>query len=112
MSRERYVRAVVKAGDVELIAGLAFRNGERIDIIRLCLRNLMREELAKMPDGLSQDDWKIAENIERRVARLWPGRPFFLECGYQAETEGWVQVFEPYGAPLSMVGRLRKRIGW
>ena len=77
MSRERYVRAVVKAGDVELIAGLAFRN----------------EELAKMPDGLSQDD-------------------FFLECGYQAETEGWVQVFEPYGAPLSMVGRLRKWIGW
>lgn len=99
-AREAYARAVYRVGACEMIAGLEIRSGDDICTIRKRLVGMMALAWADLEELRNpSQDYEMAEGVERRVRTWWPDRAFFLEVGVDADREGWVQVFQPYGLP-------------
>ena len=100
--REAYARGVMQCGTLELVAGLEYRAGagESFTVLRDELRTL----LGFIALGLVATDGRLDEDALAMAAELairgrWPDRAYFIEVGN--DTEGWIQIFQPYGVPRS-----------
>lgn len=85
-----------------MIAGLEIRPRDRLDEVRAKLRRIMCDAFLALPQPRrTEDDYTLAIAVECKVREQWPRRAFFLEVGLDAEGEGWVQVYQPFGMPRS-----------
>lgn len=61
------------------------------------------KDIADAAHLLGHGDWFIkAQRMEGRIQERWPGRAYFIEVGN--DSEGWVQLFQPYDLPRVDLG--------
>jgi hypothetical protein len=93
--REAYARAVVQCGQLDVVAGLEYRHGDRFVHLRDELRSLLRH--VSMCLGDRADEELLAKGVEMAIRGRWPERAYFIECG--DDEDGWIQIFQPFGVP-------------
>lgn len=92
--REAYVRAVVKVGDIEVIAGLELRPDDNYRALRGAVRVLIFRVINNY--HAMMNDPAMAGDVETMLAAKWPDRAYFIEVSSEPD-EGWVQIFDPKG---------------
>ncbi len=97
VSREAYVRSVVKTGKIDAVIGLEWREGDSLDNLRKRLKLLADIALSYLlPED---DDYEIACLLEYRLKAWWPDRAYFLEVCSDGVELDWIQIYQPFGLP-------------
>lgn len=93
--REDYVRVTVECGGFTIEPAVEYQRGELFSLVAQSLR---RAADGPWSSGECWDQMLVADVIAGRIAERWPDRAYFVEV-WQNGTEGFAQVFQPYGVP-------------
>lgn len=96
--RETYLRACLKKGKLEVVAGLQVLEGDNLHLLKRRLNLLM--EIGTSYLLPTDDELKVAELVEYRIKDGFPGRAYFLEVDIEGDGLNWIQLFQPYGVPM------------
>lgn len=93
---ERYCRATVEvaASRIETIVGIAMLDPAEYLDLHAASKALMLDAIAACEGSVAlANPAVLAEEIQRRIEAMWPGRYWFCEVAW-GERDGWVQCYQ------------------